>query len=174
MAFICSEFSLSHYLPKVRFSDTAAVCLALHPGNYLPGNLSQNEISCLWHQGRHRQETLCAWPPPTFTPNSLLQYHGIKDQCGAFRIASWHFPGAIPLYYSNSAAFPHRSYQCPVLSWGKSFYHRPHTCDSILTPPCSASVKGRKPQSYTILVLKSIIFSPSVSCRTTCSFERLS
>lgn len=68
LAFICSEFSLSHYLPKVRFPDTAAACLALHPGNYLPGNLSQKEISCLWHQGGHRhQQSPCLAPsPPSF------------------------------------------------------------------------------------------------------------
>ena len=164
MAFICSEFSLSHYLPKVRFSDTAAACLALHPGNYLPGNLSQNEISCLWHQGRHRHQKLCAWLPPhvhSQPPSPVLWFQGSVWLVQSCILAP---PRCYPTAIFRSSYSPREIRVMPslILYWDKLFHHRPHTLDSILKPPCSASVKGIESQSYTILVLKSIVFSPSV------------
>lgn len=89
LAFICSEFSLSHYFPKVRFFDTAVACLALHPSNDSPGNLSQNKISCLWHQGWYEHQNSWAWPPshrPPATPSSVLW----------IRRSAWLIQGCIP------------------------------------------------------------------------------
>lgn len=76
MAFICSEFSLSHYLPKVEFSDTDAACLALHPSNYLPGNLNHNEVS--QQQQQHNSMGTRIPDLSRASSNSFLKYYRIK------------------------------------------------------------------------------------------------
>lgn len=159
LAFICSEFSLSHYLPKVRFSDTAAACLALHPGNYSPGFLSQHKISCLWRQGRHGDQNPCAWTP-AHSSSPLLQFCGIKS-CVALPITS-QAPSHCDIRIKLQSQTHRRVMPSLILDWGKLLYHRAHTLSPILKSPCSASVNSRKPQRYTILVLKSIVFSPSI------------
>lgn len=150
MAFICSEFSLSHYLPKVRFSDTAAACLALHPGNYWPGNLHQNKISSLWHQGRHGFQNLCAWSKPTLIHSTpLLQHYGIEDPCGWFRVASYHLkvPSHCDVLIKLQSHSNQRVMASPLLYWDK-LLHQNSNPGSILQLPCSASGKDIDSQSY--------------------------
>lgn len=50
-----------------------------------------------------------------------------------------------------------------VLYWDTLLHHRLHRLGPILQLPCSASGKDIESQSYANLVLKCIIFSPSIS-----------
>ena len=191
LAFICSEFSLSHYLPKVRFFDTAAACLALHSGNYLPGSLSQDKMSGLWHQGKSWHQNPCAWSPahPLFPSPPLLQNHGICQRSlrsihGCTPASPRHHPRHCDILIKLQSHTGHRVMPSSRLLLDKLLYHNPHTLGPTLKPPYSASVKGTEPQSHAILVLKSIILPPLIipaglpaplrDCHEQLSTERMS
>lgn len=130
MAFICSEFSLSHYLPKVRFSDTAAATITRQATLTLSGSHRQ-------HQGGMGPRipdlipSPSAPPPPTRLSNTMVSEMSVAHS--GFRPVTSKAPSHYDIL-TKSQSHTDQKVMMPnhILYWGQLLCLRPQTLGSHL------------------------------------------